>query len=175
MDSYRKNGQRRSLQQQRASASCSLCDSVLLHRVRCNKTHWFCPHCRIELSETIVEYHCNSSNYCASSFTSAEQDANPLEGEPPERAICAYNNKSDESKLVRINDVGKARFGRSVLPRQRLVFEAPLNAELEVSSYFRGEQRVEKAIACRELAIARLTKDVAQKASGVSNVRTERF
>ncbi|WP_346291275.1 DUF1830 domain-containing protein [Sphaerothrix gracilis] len=66
-----------------------------------------------------------------------------------EKITCYYFNASSQIRVVRIANVSDWYFERILFPGQRLMFEAPAEAQLEV---YANAVLVEE-IACRQLEV----------------------
>lgn len=53
--------------------------------------------------------------------------------------LCCYTNATSKLQVVRIVNILNWRFEQVVFPKQRLLFEAPPNAEIEVQTSYLGE------------------------------------
>ena len=49
-----------------------------------------------------------------------------------ELTLCCYENKTNKIQIGRISNIPSWFFERVIFPGQRLIFEAPLKAELEI-------------------------------------------
>ena len=46
--------------------------------------------------------------------------------------LCSYKNRTNKIQIGRISNIPSWYFERVIFPGQRLIFEAPLEAELEI-------------------------------------------
>ncbi|HEY9724879.1 MAG TPA: DUF1830 domain-containing protein [Chroococcales cyanobacterium] len=53
--------------------------------------------------------------------------------------LCCYTNATSQLQVIRIANISNWRFEQVVFPKQRLLFEAPSNAEIEVQTSYLGE------------------------------------
>lgn len=53
--------------------------------------------------------------------------------------LCCYTNATSKLQVIRIADIPDWRFEQVVFPKQRLLFEAPSNADIEVQTSYLGE------------------------------------
>lgn len=68
--------------------------------------------------------------------------------------LCYYTNPSNRIQIVRITNISNWYFERVVFPGQRLMFEAPRDAQLEIYS-----SAVVTAIPCDRIPCLRLQID----------------
>ena len=67
--------------------------------------------------------------------------------------LCVYVNASDRVQVVRLTECPRAELERVVFPGQRLMFEAPADAVLEVYAG-NDEPELQERVACGDLACA---------------------
>jgi hypothetical protein len=70
-----------------------------------------------------------------------------------ESAVCYYQNQSDRIQVTRISDVPGWYFERVVFPGQRLLFEAPIQANLEIHTGSMASAVQADCIPCRQLRV----------------------
>ena len=75
---------------------------------------------------------------------------------------CCYTNVSSKIQVVRITNIANWYFERVVFPGQRLMFEAPLEALLEVHCGMMASSILSDTIPCERLSLH--DNDVAQYA-----------
>ena len=68
-------------------------------------------------------------------------------------AICCYVNTSTHVEVVRISNISNWYFERVVFPGQRLVFEAPPTARLEIHTGMAISSILSETIDCKELQL----------------------
>ncbi len=68
--------------------------------------------------------------------------------------LCCYVNHTDEIQVGRINNIANRYFERVLFPGQRLLFEAPKSAELEIYSSSFSTALLAR-IRCETLALAK--------------------
>ena len=68
-------------------------------------------------------------------------------------AICCYVNTSTHTEIARITNIPHWFFERVVFPGQRIVFEAPLNARLEIHTGMAISSILSETIDCQELQL----------------------
>ncbi|GAB4536226.1 MAG: hypothetical protein Tsb0014_23840 [Pleurocapsa sp.] len=66
---------------------------------------------------------------------------------------CCYVNKSDRLQIGRITNIPHWHFEKVILPKQRLIFEAPLNGKLEIHTGMMITAIISDTIPCRELQL----------------------
>jgi hypothetical protein len=67
--------------------------------------------------------------------------------------LCCYVNATSKIQVARITDVPSWYFERVVFPGQRLVFEAPPNAHLEIHSGMMASAILSDTIPCDRLTV----------------------
>lgn len=67
--------------------------------------------------------------------------------------LCRYVNAGSHTQIVKITDIRDYYFERTVFPGQQLLFEAPLDAQLEVFSGEIVQAIVKDRISCRSLKV----------------------
>jgi hypothetical protein len=79
-----------------------------------------------------------------------------LDSLPPEQSgkiLCCYVNATSKIQVVRISDIPNWYFERVVFPGQRLVFEAPKIAHLEIHTGMMASAILSDTIPCDRLAL----------------------
>lgn len=79
-----------------------------------------------------------------------------LDSLPPEQSgkiLCCYVNATSKIQVVRISDIPNWYFERVVFPGQRLVFEAPKVAHLEIHTGMMASAILSDTIPCDRLAL----------------------
>jgi hypothetical protein len=66
---------------------------------------------------------------------------------------CCYVNFSSQVQVVRIENVPNWYFERVVFPGQRLLFEAPANAQLEIHTGIMASAILSDRICCQNLQV----------------------
>jgi Domain of unknown function (DUF1830) len=69
------------------------------------------------------------------------------------RLLCCYTNGTPQIQVVRITDIPGWYFERVVFPSQRLIFESPLGAHLEIHTGMMASSILSDTIACQDLAM----------------------
>ncbi|MDF5720921.1 MAG: DUF1830 domain-containing protein [Rhizonema sp. PD38] len=80
-----------------------------------------------------------------------------LDSLPPEESgkiLCCYVNATSKIQVARISDIPNWYFERVVFPGQRLVFEAPKEAHLEIHTGMMASAILSDKIPCDRLAIS---------------------
>jgi hypothetical protein len=67
--------------------------------------------------------------------------------------LCCYINATSKLQVIRIANIPNWRFERVVFPRQRLLFEAPPGAEIEVQTSYLGEAVLLTKISSKSLEV----------------------
>ncbi len=65
-------------------------------------------------------------------------------------ALCYYINQTDKIQIVRIVNIDQWYFEKVIFPQQRLLFDAPPEAELEIHA---NEKEVKTLVRCEELLV----------------------
>lgn len=68
--------------------------------------------------------------------------------------LCCYVNATSKVQVIRIANLPDCYFERVVFPGQRLLFEAPLDAELEVHTGMTVSAILADKIPCSRLQVA---------------------
>lgn len=79
-----------------------------------------------------------------------------LDSLPPEQSgkiLCCYVNATSKIQVARISDIPSWYFERVVFPGQRLVFEAPRVAHLEIHTGMMASAILSDTIPCDRLAL----------------------
>jgi hypothetical protein len=79
-----------------------------------------------------------------------------LDPVPPEQSrtiLCCYVNATSKIQIARICNIANWYFERVVFPGQRLVFEAPLEAQMEIHTGMMASAILSDTIPCDRLAI----------------------
>jgi hypothetical protein len=79
-----------------------------------------------------------------------------LDSLPPEQSgkfLCCYVNATSKIQVARISNISNWYFERVVFPGQRLVFEAPLEAQMEIHTGMMASAILSDTIPCDRLAI----------------------
>ncbi|MEM6751999.1 MAG: DUF1830 domain-containing protein [Cyanobacteria bacterium P01_C01_bin.38] len=81
------------------------------------------------------------------------QILDPLPPEQSGKSLCCYVNATSKIQVARISNIANWYFERVVFPGQRLVFEAPLEALLEIHTGMMASAILSDTIPCDRLAI----------------------
>ncbi|MBD2440500.1 DUF1830 domain-containing protein [Nostoc sp. FACHB-110] len=79
-----------------------------------------------------------------------------LDSLPPEQSgkiLCCYVNATSKIQVARISNVSNWYFERVVFPGQRLVFEAPIEAHMEIHTGMMASAILSDTIPCDRLAL----------------------
>lgn len=78
----------------------------------------------------------------------------PLIDSAPKLVLCCYVNKTAHVEVARITNVSHWYFERVVFPGQRIIFEAPIAAKLEIHTGTAISSILTETIDCQELQLA---------------------
>ena len=81
------------------------------------------------------------------------QILDPLPPEQSGKSLCCYVNATSKIQVARISNISNWYFERVVFSGQRLVFEAPLHAQLEIHTGMMASSILSDTIPCNRLAI----------------------
>lgn len=81
------------------------------------------------------------------------QILDPLPNEEPAAIICCYVNASSKIQVARITNIPNWYFERVVFPGQRLMFEAPKTAQLEIHTGMMASAILSDTIPCESLML----------------------
>ena len=81
------------------------------------------------------------------------QILDPLPPEQTGKFLCCYVNATNKIQVARISNISNWYFERVVFPGQRLVFEAPESALLEIHTGMIASAILSDTIPCDRLAI----------------------
>ncbi|RZM81885.1 DUF1830 domain-containing protein [Leptolyngbya iicbica] len=73
--------------------------------------------------------------------------------EQSESILCCYVNATSKMQIVRITNIRDWYFERVVFPGQRLMFEAPPQAQLEIHTGMMASAILSDTISCARLAV----------------------
>jgi Domain of unknown function (DUF1830) len=79
------------------------------------------------------------------------QILDPLPPEQSGRILCCYVNATSKIQVARISNISNWYFERVVFPGQRLVFEAPRAAQLEIHTGMMASAILSDTIPCDRL------------------------
>lgn len=82
------------------------------------------------------------------------QILDPLTSEQSEHMLCCYVNATSKIQIGRISNIPNWYFERVVFPGQRLVFEAPLQGQLEIHTGMMATAILSDKIPCDRLCIS---------------------
>ncbi|CEJ42991.1 DUF1830 domain-containing protein [Umezakia ovalisporum] len=102
------------------------------------------------------------------------QILDPLPPEQSTNIICCYVNTTSKIQIARIANVANWYFERVVFPGQRLVFEAPLQAQMEIHTGMMASSILSDTIPCERLAIDEpSTKEFHTDSIGIDTISTK--
>ncbi|MER3494491.1 MAG: hypothetical protein C4323_20865 [Mastigocladus sp. ERB_26_2] len=81
------------------------------------------------------------------------QILDPLPPEQSGKILCCYVNATCKIQVARISNIPNWYFERVVFPGQRLVFEAPVEAQLEIHTGMMASAILSDKIPCDRLAL----------------------
>lgn len=67
-------------------------------------------------------------------------------------SLCCYHNKTKQIHSIRIVDGFKIQLERIVFPKQKFLFEAPMESDLEITTSKAGGLHVER-VPCQKLQV----------------------
>lgn len=77
----------------------------------------------------------------------------PVVTEPSQPILCGYMNCTNQIQIARISNIPNWYFERVVFPGQRLFFETPINAQLEIHTGAMASAILADVIPCRTIQI----------------------
>ncbi len=80
--------------------------------------------------------------------------SSPTKTTNPELFLCCYVNATAHIEVVRITNIPAWYFERVVFPGQRLIFEAPTSAKLEINTGMSISSIIAETIDCQKLQLA---------------------
>jgi len=81
------------------------------------------------------------------------QILDPLPNDESNRIVCCYVNATSKIQIARSSNIGNWYFERVVFPGQRLVFEAPVDAVLEIHTGMMASAILSDKIPCDRMAL----------------------
>jgi Domain of unknown function (DUF1830) len=81
------------------------------------------------------------------------QILDPLPPEQSAKILCCYVNATSKIQVARISNIANWYFERVVFPGQRLVFEAPRKAQMEIHTGMMASAILSDKIACDRLML----------------------
>lgn len=81
------------------------------------------------------------------------QVLDPLPNDDSNRIVCCYVNATSKIQIARSSNIGNWYFERVVFPGQRLTFEAPAHAVLEIHTGMMASSILSDKIPCDRLAM----------------------
>ena len=81
------------------------------------------------------------------------QILDPIPTDRSDPICCCYTNNSSKVQIARITNIDNWYFERVAFPGQRLVFEAPMNAYLEIHTGYMASAVIADRIPCIRLEI----------------------
>jgi hypothetical protein len=82
------------------------------------------------------------------------QILDPLPPEHSGKILCCYVNATSKIQVARISNIPNWYFERVVFPGQRLVFEAPREAQMEIHTGMMASAIISDTIPCDRLALS---------------------
>jgi Domain of unknown function (DUF1830) len=77
----------------------------------------------------------------------------PLPQDRAEEVCCCYVNNTSQIQIARITNIHNWYFERVVFPGQRLIFEAPIHAYLEIHTGMMASSILSDKIPCQQLIV----------------------
>ena len=100
------------------------------------------------------------------------QILDPLPPDQPDKLLCCYVNATSKIQISRISNVPNWYFERVVFPGQRLVFEAPAQAVLEIHTGMMASAILSDNIPCDRLCIdAEMNQEEGEEANNNKSVQ----
>jgi hypothetical protein len=93
------------------------------------------------------------------------QILDPLPPEHSGKILCCYVNGTSKIQVARISNISNWYFERVVFPGQRLVFEVPPAAQMEIHTGMMASAIISDTIPCERLIIHEVTIDEEQNNS----------
>ncbi|MBK1987163.1 DUF1830 domain-containing protein [Sphaerospermopsis aphanizomenoides BCCUSP55] len=93
------------------------------------------------------------------------QILDPLPPEQSGKFLCCYVNATSKIQVARISNIPNWYFERVVFPGQRLVFEAPKEAQMEIHTGMMASAILSDTIPCDRLALSEPSSDEGDKDS----------
>ncbi|MBD2567701.1 DUF1830 domain-containing protein [Anabaena lutea] len=87
------------------------------------------------------------------------QILDPLPPEQSGKILCCYVNATSKMQVARISNIPNWYFERVVFPGQRLVFEAPKEAQMEIHTGMMASAILSDTIGCDRLALRETTSE----------------
>jgi hypothetical protein len=81
------------------------------------------------------------------------QILDPLPFDSSEQILCCYVNATSKIQVVRITNIPNWYFERVVFPGQRLLFETPVGAQMEIHTGMMASAILSDTIPCDRLRI----------------------
>jgi hypothetical protein len=88
---------------------------------------------------------------------------------PHDRAanlLCCYTNNTGHIQIARVTNIPGWYFERVVFPSQRLMFETPVDSQLEIHTGMMASSILSDTIACQELAMETLAEGLNESRLG---------
>ncbi|RAM49839.1 DUF1830 domain-containing protein [Mastigocladus laminosus UU774] len=81
------------------------------------------------------------------------QILNSLSFGQPNKILCSYTNATSQIQIARIANIPSWYFERVIFPRQHLLFEAPVDGQLEIHTATEICAILSDRILCKDLCI----------------------
>ena len=155
--------------------TCLICNHPLLRRVHKSQITWFCRRCREEFTDSTISLHKNSSLRCFPRFNAETEQRSCLLEDEKTKSIyaqtsvkscltrshfsqtdmltCVYDNQTNHPQVLCILNIPLFHLEKTVMPGQRLIFEAPETAQISIMSGDFCSMIHADTIACEKLAI----------------------
>jgi hypothetical protein len=105
---------------------------------------------------------CNQIKLALTPLAVMAQILDSLPPDQPNRLLCCYVNATSKIQISRISNIPNWYFERVVFPGQRLVFEAPPQALLEIHTGMMASAILSDKIPCERLCLLGESKSEAQ-------------
>lgn len=103
------------------------------------------------------------------------QTLDHLPSDENSKVLCCYVNATSQIQIARITNIPNWYFERVVFPGQRLVFESPCSAVLEIHSGMMASAILSDTIPCTKLAIGDTCQDRNRSENGDVARKKKRF
>lgn len=74
-----------------------------------------------------------------------------------DRILCCYVNGTTQMLMARISNIPNWQFERLIFPEERLLFEAPPQAQLEIHRHTEMGTTISDSIPCRYLRVNKVS------------------
>ena len=75
---------------------------------------------------------------------------------PTAKILCYYTNSTSKVQIIRVTKAEKLNLEKIIFPRQRVLFEATTEEQLEIHTNQAGKKRIAQIVPCQNLRADRL-------------------